>query len=121
MWYGKEVRDIRLKFDKGEICDFSAGKNEDLLKVMVNTDQGSKRLGELGIGTNGGITKFTRNILFDEKIAGTLHFAIGYAFKECGGINDSAIHWDMIKSLKKGQILMDGEKIQQDGKFTWEK
>ncbi len=119
--YGKEVQGIRLKFAKGEIVDYSATKNEDLLRAMINTDEGSKRLGELGIGTNRGITLFTKNILFDEKMAETIHLAIGNAYKECGGTNESAIHWDMIKTMKPGKILTDGKAIQENGKFNWEK
>ena len=119
--YGKEVTGIRLKFEKGEIVDYSATKNEDLLRAMINTDEGSRRLGELGIGTNRGINRFTKNILFDEKMAGTIHLAIGNAYKECGGTNQSAIHWDMIKTMKPGKILLDGENIQENGKFKWEK
>lgn len=109
--YGKEVQGIRLKFKDGEVVDYSAEKNEDLLDSMIQTDEGSKRLGELGIGVNRGITRFTKNILFDEKIAGTIHLAIGFAWKECGGVNESAVHWDMIKSInyRKGdKLLFDG-------------
>jgi len=115
--YGKEVQEIKLNFENGEIVDYTATKNKSLLEGIINTDEGSKRLGELGIGTNRTITKFTKNILFDEKIAGTIHLAVGFAYKECGGINESAIHWDMIKTIKPGQVLMDGEIILKDGKF----
>ena len=115
--YGKEVQEIKLFFENGEIVDYTASKNKALLEGIINTDEGSKRLGELGIGTNRTITKFTKNILFDEKIAGTIHLAVGFAYKECGGINESAIHWDMIKTIKPGQVLMDGEIILKDGKF----
>ncbi len=118
--YGKEVRDIWLRFEDGEIADSSAGKNEDLLKTMIETDSGSKRLGELGIGTNRGIDRYTRNILFDEKMAETIHLAIGRAFKNCKGVNESSIHWDMIKRLVPGEIRVDGHVIQKDGRFTWE-
>jgi aminopeptidase len=118
--HGKEVQDIKLTFEKGEITDYSASKNEDLLRAMIETDEGSRRLGELGIGANRGITKFTKNILFDEKMAETIHLAIGMAYKECGGKNESAVHWDMLKTMKHGQIVMDGEIIQKDGKFKWE-
>jgi aminopeptidase len=86
---------------------------------MIKTDPGSKRIGELGIGTNMKIKKFTKNILFDEKIGGTIHLAIGRAYKECKGINKSAIHWDMIKTMKPGRIIVDGAVIQQNGKFLW--
>lgn len=117
IYQGREVRDIKLEFDKGEIVDFSSSKNEGLLKSMIDTDDGSRRLGELGIGTNKGISRFTKNILFDEKIYGTIHLAIGRAYEECGGKNKSAIHWDMIKTMKKGSIILDGEPIQKNGKF----
>ena len=87
---------------------------------MIETDSGARRLGELGIGTNYGITRFTKNILFDEKIGGTIHLALGRAYKECGGTNDSAIHWDLIKSMKQGEILLDDKVIQKDGQFNWQ-
>jgi aminopeptidase len=115
--YGKEVRDVRLKLEQGEIVDYSASKGEDLLEAMIGTDEGSQRLGEFAIGTNYGIKKFTRNILFDEKIGGTIHLAIGRAYPECGGVNNSAIHWDFIKTMKPGQVLMDGRVVLQDGKL----
>ena len=118
--YGQEARDIRLTFDKGQIVDYSASKNESFLKDMIETDEGSKRLGEFGVGTNRGIDRFTRNILFDEKMADTIHLAIGDAYEMCGGINKSAIHWDLIKTMRPGQIIMDGNAIQRDGKFLFE-
>ena len=119
--YGKEVRDIRLRFEKGEVIDYSASKNEDLLKAMLDTDEGARRLGELGIGTNYGITRFTKNILLDEKIGGTIHLALGRAYEECRGLNKSAIHWDMIKTMKPGKITVDGTLLQKDGIFQWAK
>jgi len=115
--YGREVRDIRLRFEKGEVIDYSATKNENLLKAMLETDGGSRRIGEFGVGTNYGITRFTRNILFDEKIGGTIHLAVGRAYKECGGQNESAIHWDMIKTMKPGRIIVDSKLMQKDGVF----
>ncbi len=118
--HGREVYDIRLEFEKGQVVDYSAGKNEDLLKAMIATDKGSRRLGELGIGMNWGITRFTKNILFDEKIGGTIHLAIGNAYKECGGKNRSAIHWDMIKTMKPGRIELDGVIVQENGRFRSE-
>lgn len=117
--YGDEARDIRLKFSKGEIVDYKASKGEDLLKAMIETDEGSHRLGEFGIGTNDNITKFTRNILFDEKMAGTIHLAIGFAYPDCHGKNQSAIHWDMIKTMKPGEVLFDGRLVMKDGVFTF--
>lgn len=112
--YGKEVTDIYLRFEKGIIVEARASKNEDLLHSMINTDEGSKKLGELGIGTNKKINRFTRNILFDEKMGNTFHLAIGRAYEECGGKNYSAIHWDMIKTMNYEEgdmILFDGKKI----------
>ena len=118
--YGREIKGIRLKFSKGEVVDYSAETNQDALKSIIETDQGSKRIGELGIGTNRGIKRFTKNTLFDEKIGDTIHLALGNAYKDCGGINKSAIHWDIIKTMKPGQILLDGKVLQKDGKFSWE-
>lgn len=117
--YGKEVNGVRLKFHKGELVECSAEKNETLLKSIVNTDSGAKRLGELGIGTNYGIDRFTKNILFDEKIGGTIHLALGRAYPECRGLNKSVIHWDFIKSINPGKILVDGEEILRDGKLRF--
>jgi len=119
--YGKEVQDVRLRFERGEVVDYSASKNEDLLKTMLDTDEGSRRLGELGIGTNYGINRFTKNILFDEKIGGTIHLALGRAYEECRGVNKSAIHWDMIKTMKPGRITVDCSLLQRDGVFSWDK
>jgi len=115
---GKEVTDVRLEFKKGKVVSATAAKNQDLLRAMVNTDAGSKYLGEFGIGMSPGIKKFTKQILFDEKINGTIHLALGMAYKEGGGKNDSAVHWDMIKDLRQGgAIYVDGKCIQKDGKF----
>ncbi len=118
--YGREIRNVKLKFSKGEIVDYSSETNLDLLKSIIETDEGARRLGELGIGTNRGIKQFTKNILFDEKIGDTIHLALGNAYKDCGGTNSSAVHWDIIKTLKPGRILLDGETLQKDGKFSWE-
>jgi len=118
--YGREIKGIRIKFAKGEVVNYSAETNQDALKSIIETDQGSKRIGELGIGTNRGIKRFTKNILFDEKIGDTIHLALGNAYKDCGGINKSAIHWDIIKTMKPGQILLDDKVLQKDGKFMWE-
>ena len=103
------------------MVDYSASKNEDLLKTILNTDGGSRRLGELGIGTNYNIDRFTKNILFDEKIRGTMHLALGRAYKECGGVNESAIHLDLIKTMKPGRIFVDGNELQKNGVFSWAK
>ena len=118
--YGREIRNVRLRFEKGKVVDYSAETNQNVLKSIIETDDGSRRIGELGIGTNRSIKQFTRNILFDEKIGDTIHLALGNAYKQCGGTNSSAIHWDLIKTLKPGQIILDGETIQRDGRFSWE-
>jgi aminopeptidase len=118
--YGREIKGVRLRFSKGQVVDYSAETNEHVLKSIIETDQGSKRIGELGIGTNRGIRRFTKNILFDEKIGDTIHLALGRAYKDCRGVNESAIHWDIIKTMKPGQILLNGKVLQKDGKFSWE-
>ncbi|MDP6380387.1 MAG: aminopeptidase, partial [Phycisphaerae bacterium] len=115
---GKEVDDVRLVFKKGKVVEASAAKNNSLLQTMIDVDPGARRLGELGIGTNYGIKKFIKNILFDEKIGGSIHLALGMSYKETGGKNRSALHWDMIKDLRQGgKILVDGKPLQKGGKF----
>ncbi len=117
---GKEVDGIRLKFKKGKVVEAYAKKNQDFLRAMIKCDKGSSYLGELGIGTNYNIKRFIKQILFDEKIGGTIHLALGMAYKEGGGKNESSIHWDMIKDLRDGgEILIDGKCIQKNGKFTF--
>jgi len=115
---GKEVVDVRLEFEKGKVVKATAAKNEALLKTMLDVDPGARRLGELGIGTNDGIRQFVKNILFDEKIGGSVHLAIGRSYEETGGRNKSAIHWDMICDLRHGgRLEVDGRILQADGKF----
>ncbi|MDD5331438.1 MAG: aminopeptidase [Candidatus Nanoarchaeia archaeon] len=120
IYSGKEVDGVKLKFENGKVVKASAEKNESLLKAMIKMDPGASRLGELGIGTNYKINKFIKNILFDEKIGGTIHLALGNSFPEANGKNKSALHWDMIKDLRKGgEILVDDKVIQRNGKFTF--
>lgn len=119
---GKEVTGIRLEFKDGKVVNSSATKNEDYLLSCLNTDEGARFIGEFGIGVNYGIQKFTKDILFDEKIGGTIHLAVGRAYPESGGKNVSAIHWDMIKDLRKdGKILLDGKVVAENGKFVFDK
>jgi len=116
---GREVEDVRLVFRKGRVAEATARRGQTLLRTMLATDPGASRLGELGIGTNYGIRSFTKNILFDEKIGGTVHLAVGSAYKECGGRNRSALHWDMILDLRaQGRVTVDGKPLIVDGKFT---
>ncbi len=115
--FGKEVTDISLKFKKGKVVEYDASKNKDFLKEMLNTDKNSSYVGEFGIGMNPKIKKFTKNLLFDEKIGGTIHLALGMAYKDNGGGNDSAIHWDIVKDMKKAKIILDGKVVQDKGKW----
>jgi aminopeptidase len=115
---GREVDGVRLRFKAGLVVDASARTGEDYLIKMLDADEGARRLGELGIGTNYGITTGTREILLDEKIGGTVHMAIGASYPESGGVNESAVHWDFVCDLRKGgSISVDGVEIQRDGAF----
>ena len=111
----KEVRDIYLEFKRGRVVKYDASKHKDFLKVKLQTDKNSSYVGEFGIGMNPKIKKFTNNLLFDEKIGGTIHLALGMAYKENGGGNDSAVHWDIVKDMKKAQIILDGKVVQDKG------
>ncbi len=116
---GREVDGIRLVFKKGLVVEATATKNQKFLTDMLNMDPGARRLGELGIGTNYGIQRFIKNILFDEKIGGSVHLALGESYPETGGRNKSALHWDMIKDLRKGGTLyVNGKVFQKNGKFV---
>lgn len=121
---GKEIRGVRLTFENGKVVDFSAEQNEKTLKEILDTDEGARRLGELGIGTNRGIDIFTKNMLFDEKMGDTIHLAVGRAYDMCVGEgrekNESAVHVDMIKDMKKGRLEIDGEAVYEEGKYLWE-
>jgi aminopeptidase len=116
---GREVAGVRFRFEDGRIVDASAERGQAFLLEMLDTDDGARRLGELGIGTNYGIETGTKEILLDEKIGGTVHMAIGMSYPESGGVNNSAVHWDMVCDLRKGgTITVDGTEIQRDGKFV---
>jgi aminopeptidase len=116
---GREVSGVKFTFKDGKVVDASAQQGEDFLLKMLDTDEGARRLGELGIGTNYGITTGTKEILLDEKIGGTVHMAVGMSYPESGGVNDSAIHWDMVCDLRQGgTITVDGEVLQRDGQFV---
>ncbi len=115
---GREVAGVKFRFEGGKVVDASAERGEDYLLEVLGTDEGARRLGELGIGTNYGIATGTKEILLDEKIGGTVHMAIGMSYPETGGKNDSAVHWDMVCDLRQGgSILVDGEELQRDGRF----
>ncbi len=113
---GHEVGGVRLRFEGGRIVEATAETDEAFLLATLDADEGARRLGEVGIGCNPGIQRHTRNTLFDEKIEGTVHVAIGFGFPQLGGANESAIHWDMVKDLRNGgRLELDGEVIQANG------
>lgn len=116
---GREIADVRLRFRDGVVVEASAAKNEAYLIESLDTDEGARRLGEVAIGTNFDIADFTRQILFDEKIGGTVHVALGAGYPETGSINRSAIHWDLISDLRQGgRVEVDGEPMMVDGRFV---
>jgi aminopeptidase len=118
--HGRECHDIVLRFKAGKVVDARAGKGEDFLLSMIDQDPGARTLGELAIGTNFAIERYTKNTLFDEKIGGTCHAALGAAYPETGGKNDSGLHWDMVCDLRAPgcRIEIDGETILEAGRFT---
>ncbi len=119
-YMGQEIEGIELEIRDGLVVKWHADKGQDLLNRIFEIE-GSRRFGEVAVGTNHGITKFTKNLLFDEKIGGTIHMAIGAAYPETGGKNVSSVHWDMIADMRRGgEIIADGEKIYENGKFIIE-
>jgi aminopeptidase len=115
---GRTVSGVRFRFEGGKVVDASAEQGEGFLIEMLDTDGGARRLGELGIGTNYGISTGTKEILLDEKIGGTVHLAIGMSYPETGGENSSAVHWDMVCDLRRGGVItVDGVELQRDGRF----
>jgi aminopeptidase len=116
--FGHEVVGARLVFEAGRVVEATAREGEAFLLATLDTDAGARRLGELGIGCNPGIRRFTKNIAFDEKIDGTVHLAVGNSYTFTGGTNESAVHWDMVKDLRHGgSLLVDGRLVQQDGRW----
>jgi aminopeptidase len=115
---GREIHDVRLRFEAGRVVEASASRGEEYLIETLDADRGARRLGELAFGTNFDITRFTRNILFDEKIGGTVHMALGAGYPETGSTNESAIHWDLICDLRQGgSVHVDGEPFLVDGRY----
>jgi aminopeptidase len=118
VYLGEEVVGARLVFEAGRVVDASARSGEDFLRQMLDTDDGARRLGELGIGCNRGIQRFMKNVAFDEKIDGTVHLAVGNSYSFNGGKNVSSIHWDMVKDLRNGgQLYADGRLVQENGRW----
>ncbi len=119
IYKGREVTGVRLWFEHGKVVKASADKNEDFLLQTLDTDAGSRYVGEFAIGTSQGITRFTREILFDEKIGGSFHMALGAGYPETGSKNESAIHWDMICDLRQGgEIFVDNKSFYRNGAFV---
>lgn len=117
-YQGREVTGVRLAFERGVVVEATATSDEDYLNKMLDMDAGARRLGEFAFGTNPGIQTFTKNTLFDEKIGGTLHMALGRAYPETGGENVSALHWDMVYDLRGGsEVTVDGKAFSRNGEF----
>jgi aminopeptidase len=115
---GGAVDRIRLTFRNGRVEEAQAEQGEETLLAAISIDDGARFVGELGIGCNEGITRPARSILFDEKMAGTIHMALGASYPHIGGKNKSSLHWDLVKDLRKGgRIELDGEVVQENG--TW--
>jgi aminopeptidase len=118
IYHGREVEDVRLRFEGGRVVAAEAARGSDYLSSLLDMDEGARVLGEVAFGLNYEIDRFTRNILFDEKIGGTMHLALGSAFPQAGGSNTSGLHWDMICDLRaEGEVYADGELIWKAGRF----
>lgn len=121
IFHGRGVEDVRLRFVGGRVVHAEAGEGDDYLRSLLDMDDGARILGELAFGMNYEIDRFTRDILFDEKIGGTIHLALGASFKKVGGLNDSGLHWDMICDLRAdGEVYADGELVWKAGRFLHE-
>jgi aminopeptidase len=118
---GRLVPGIYLEWRNGELVEASAESSEDFLRGVLATDDGASRIGEFAFGTNYAIDRFSKDILIDEKIGGTIHIALGRAYPECGGTNQSALHWDIIKDLRtEGVVTLDGKAVFEQGAFRFE-
>jgi aminopeptidase len=121
LFQGREIDGIRLRFERGVVVSAEASRGREFLEAVLDLDEGARRLGEVAFGMNYEIDRFTKNTLFDEKIGGTMHVALGSAFKELGGANDSALHWDLVCDLREeGEVHADGELIWRAGRFLEE-
>lgn len=115
--FGREIEGIELKFEQGRVVQASAEKNEAFLLSALDSDAGARYIGEFAIGTNFGIKRFTKSILFDEKLGGSFHMALGAGYPDTGSQNHSSLHWDMICDMREGEIRVDGELFYQAGAF----
>jgi aminopeptidase len=118
LFHGREVTDIKLRFEDGAVVAAEAARGGEYLDALLDMDDGSRRLGEVAFGLNYEIDRFTQNTLFDEKIGGTMHVALGSSFEDLGGRNDSALHWDLVCDLREdGEVYADGELVWRAGRF----
>jgi aminopeptidase len=118
IYAGRSIESIRLEFRAGEVVAATSESGEEFLQQILTLDDGARRIGEFGIGVNDGIDRFVGDILFDEKIGGTVHLALGRAYAECGGTNQSALHWDLVKDLRtEGAIELDGRRVLENGRL----
>jgi aminopeptidase len=116
---GRSVEDVRLHFENGVVVEATAAQGQEYLDKMLGLDEGARRLGEFAFGNNRNVDRCTKNVLFDEKMGGTVHLALGASIPETGGINQSALHWDMVCDLRNGsEIRVDGELFSKNGEFT---
>ncbi|MGH2994929.1 MAG: aminopeptidase [Gaiellaceae bacterium] len=121
IYHGREVEDVRLRFEGGRVVHAEAARGNEYLQSLLDMDEGARVLGEVAFGLNYEIDRFTRNILFDEKIGGTMHLALGSGFPQTGGQNTSGLHWDMICDLREeGEVYADGELVWKNGRFLAE-
>jgi aminopeptidase len=121
IFHGRSVEDVRLRFEGGQVVAAEAKTADDYLQSLLDMDEGSRILGEVAFGLNYEIDRFTRDILFDEKIGGTIHLALGASFKKLGGANESGLHWDLICDLRAdGEVYADGELVWKAGRFLHE-
>lgn len=119
LWRGMEIRNVRLTFSKGSVVDYDAELGRDLIGKLLNVDEGAKRIGEFAFGLNYDIKRYSKIILLDEKIGGTIHVALGAAYVSTGGTNTSSIHLDLIKDMRNAVVYGDGEVIYKNGEFVF--
>ncbi len=116
---GRSVEDVRLRFENGVVVEASAAQGQDYLDKMLAMDEGARRLGEFAFGNNRNVDRCTKNTLFDEKMGGTVHLALGASIPETRGVNQSALHWDMVCDLRSGsEVRVDGQLFCKDGEFV---
>jgi len=117
IYSGKKLSGVHLKFENGKIIESDCDEGKDILNAILESDENAKYIGEFGIGCNPRVNRYTNDLLFDEKMDGTIHLALGMAYKENGGGNDSVVHVDIVKDMKKSKMILDGKVVQENGKW----